>query len=53
MDKIVKCVGGESRLCDDCWRRIAPGQDGQTWMPIPLYDNGKCEEYWKAPEAKK
>lgn len=54
MADITKCVGGEAELCKTCWRRLSPdNMNSQSWMPIPLYDNGKCEEYWSKDDPAK
>jgi hypothetical protein len=52
MSEITKCQGGNAQLCQDCWRRLAPEGERQEFFPkVPLYDGGKCEEYWKAGGA--
>jgi hypothetical protein len=42
------CQGGDSRLCATCRRHAPTRADAK---PAPLYDGGKCEEYWKVPDA--
>jgi len=52
MTDITKCQGGDSRLCATCWRNLAPAGKRQSWFrEVPIYDGGKCEEYWKAGGA--
>lgn len=53
MSDVTKCEGGDSPLCADCWRKLAPTGQWQAWMAVPLYDGGKCEEYWKAEDGRK
>lgn len=50
MTDITKCHGGDSPLCSTCWRKLAPEHEYmQSWFrDVPLYDGGKCEEYWRA-----
>lgn len=50
---VIKCKGGDSDLCDTCYRRTALEKQNQPWFPkVPLYDNGKCEEYWSEENAR-
>lgn len=54
MADITKCKGGDSQLCDSCWRFLAPvNKYKQSFMEVPLYDGGKCEEYWSINDRSK